>query len=417
MYLHANHLAIGVLAVLAWTRAAGAADQQFLAPAQTTWREATLTRRITENNQSHAGKEYCGDLARDMSYVNNTCMLPLPTGKDVIGINRKSAASMLGIPLHASLCNACVEVKFGKRTVRGKIVDECPECISNHLDLHCSLFWDLVEQSGASPTYDGGGRLKGAQWRVVACDVSGKRKYAFKSGCGTGAWCAIQVRNHPEIISKLDLQQFRSSEWREGVLDDNGFFEFDNLVHGARYNVRIDGQVLDSFDLPWGEVKNAPNEVEFEVAGDNAFEPTQRPESSPTQQESQKPQGASPTATCPDIPPTRDHSCAEQKSWNKCNEAWMKDFCKMTCGRCDQPQPIASPAGTTATQPAGNAAGASHAGPSGGASDGDDEFYEDEAKARHGVACSTGLNPSRPSLLALAALAMAFVARRTRKHS
>lgn len=49
-----------------------------------------------------------------------------------------------------------------------------------------------------------------------------------------------------------------------------------------------------------------------------------------------------PGNACEDIPTPDEYTCAEQKSWGKCDEPWMVDggYCAATCGRCD-----ASPGG------------------------------------------------------------------------
>eukprot|EP01097_Dermamoeba_algensis_P002012 TRINITY_DN1798_c0_g1_i2.p1 TRINITY_DN1798_c0_g1~~TRINITY_DN1798_c0_g1_i2.p1 ORF type:complete len:268 (-),score=23.20 TRINITY_DN1798_c0_g1_i2:115-918(-) len=40
-------------------------------------------------------------------------------------------------------------------------------------------------------------------------------------------------------------------------------------------------------------------------------------------------------SSCDDRPPDSNYSCAQQKSWGKCNESWMlsENFCCQTCGR------------------------------------------------------------------------------------
>ncbi len=278
------------------------------------WHGALLTRRITLNDQSHADRRYCGDKSKDMSWVNNTCMLPLPTGTDVVGINRAYAASILGLSPASSLCNTCVEVRLGQRTVRGRIVDECPECISNHLDLYCSMYWDLYDGTGGNCAFDGGGRLVGAQWRMVDCSTSGPIKYAFKSGSANWGWFAVQIRNYSTIVTHLELQPTQGGSWTSGYIDDNGFFEFGYLNAGGHYRVRINGTVVDTVTLPNSSVTNPQNQVTFTVAGDSS-------------------QGGS-SSECTDIPPDTLHTCQQQREWNKCVEPWMQGFCRATCGQC-----------------------------------------------------------------------------------
>jgi hypothetical protein len=47
-------------------------------------------------------------------------------------------------------------------------------------------------------------------------------------------------------------------------------------------------------------------------------------------------------SACDDTPPDGKFSCQQQKSWGKCNESWMKDFCKQSCNRCNVVGPLSS---------------------------------------------------------------------------
>jgi uncharacterized surface protein with fasciclin (FAS1) repeats len=40
-------------------------------------------------------------------------------------------------------------------------------------------------------------------------------------------------------------------------------------------------------------------------------------------------------ASCDDIAPDGQFSCAQQRDFGKCDESWMKPFCRKTCGRCN----------------------------------------------------------------------------------
>ncbi|KAL6778137.1 hypothetical protein ACKKBG_A17070 [Auxenochlorella protothecoides x Auxenochlorella symbiontica] len=65
--------------------------------------------------------------------------------------------------------------------------------------------------------------------------------------------------------------------------------------------------------------------------------------------------------TCTDTPPDKKYTCAQQKSFEKCDSKWMisNGFCNETCGRCTSPAPapkaeapVAKPAPSAKTQPA-----------------------------------------------------------------
>ncbi len=49
--------------------------------------------------------------------------------------------------------------------------------------------------------------------------------------------------------------------------------------------------------------------------------------------------GAGGTTTgepCTDIAPSSDYTCEQQAGWGKCSEAWMQDYCDLSCARCSE---------------------------------------------------------------------------------
>ena len=41
-------------------------------------------------------------------------------------------------------------------------------------------------------------------------------------------------------------------------------------------------------------------------------------------------------SACDDVPPDAKYTCKEQAGWKKCDEPWMKNKCKKSCGRCSK---------------------------------------------------------------------------------
>jgi MYXO-CTERM domain-containing protein len=241
-----------------------------MAPLYSEWHPATLTHRVTGNDQTYAARAYCPNQSYDMSLVNNSCLSPLPSGADVVGLNRATAATIMGVVDGPTLCNTCVEIRRGDVTVRGKIYDECPSCVENHLDLHCSLYWALYD---AQPPTLTDNRLSGAEWRLVDCNVTGPRRYAFKEGSAAASWLAIQVRNTPTIVATLELAASGSAHDVAGEVDSEGFFVFDHpgFTEGQTVSVRINGKVVGSLTLPSGEVTNPSGQVTFELPRTSAI--------------------------------------------------------------------------------------------------------------------------------------------------
>jgi expansin (peptidoglycan-binding protein) len=97
----------------------------------------------------------------------------------------------------SAACGSCLAVSgpTGQLTVR--IVDECPDCDSNHLDLSAEAFAKIADpKDGRVPI----------TYQLVACDVSGNLSYRFKEG-SSQYWTAIQVRNHRVPIAKVEYKK------------------------------------------------------------------------------------------------------------------------------------------------------------------------------------------------------------------
>jgi len=74
--------------------------------------------------------------------------------------------------------------------------------------------------------------------------------------------------------------------------------------------------------------------------GKPSSKPTAAPSSEPTAAPSSEPTAAPTTAvpSCSDVPPDGKHTCAQQKSWGKCDVKkyrWMAGKCCKTCFNCD----------------------------------------------------------------------------------
>lgn len=94
----------------------------------------------------------------------------------------------------AASCGSCLNVVGPKGTIKVRIVDRCPGCAGNHIDLSAQAFAKIAEpKAGRVPiTYE-----------VVACDAPSKMSYHFKDG-SSKYWTAIQVRDHRIPITKVE---------------------------------------------------------------------------------------------------------------------------------------------------------------------------------------------------------------------
>jgi expansin (peptidoglycan-binding protein) len=128
----------------------------------------------------------------------------------------------------SAACGECVQVTGPKGQVTVRIVDQCPECETGHLDLSQEAFAKIADVSAGNVPIT---------WQVVACNPSGPVQYFIKDG-SSQYWTAIQVRNSKYAISKL--------EWKSGAgayasvnRADYNYFVVDQGVGPGPYSVRI----------------------------------------------------------------------------------------------------------------------------------------------------------------------------------
>lgn len=136
---------------------------------------------------------------------------------------------------NSAVCGSCAEVEGPQGTVRVRIVDSCPECVSGHLD--------LSKQAFAKIAPIGDGRVT-TRWRYVTCKVQGPVRYRIKEG-SSEYWTAIQVRNHLLPIQKLEWQ--KGGSWVEAKRESYNYFVDTGMGPGP-VKIRItatDGQKLE----------------------------------------------------------------------------------------------------------------------------------------------------------------------------
>lgn len=94
----------------------------------------------------------------------------------------------------SAACGSCLTVVGPKGVIKVRVVDRCPGCAGNHIDLSAQAFAKIADPiAGRVPiTYE-----------VVPCDVPNKMSYRFKEG-SSKFWTAIQVRDHRLPITSLE---------------------------------------------------------------------------------------------------------------------------------------------------------------------------------------------------------------------
>ncbi|WP_199728782.1 expansin EXLX1 family cellulose-binding protein [Corallococcus sp. CA053C] len=136
----------------------------------------------------------------------------------------------------SAACGACVDIVGPKGTVRVRIVDSCPDCEKDHLDLSREAFAKVAEMKD--------GRVD-ITWTPVSCDVAGPVQYRFKEDSNPW-WTAIQVRNHRLPIQKLEWKR-GGGDWKALKRESYNYFVTGDGVGEGSFQVRVtasDGQQL-----------------------------------------------------------------------------------------------------------------------------------------------------------------------------
>jgi expansin len=95
-------------------------------------------------------------------------------------------------------CGGCLRVHGPNATITVRIVDSCPPCSKNKVNL------DLSESAFAKIGDPDEGRIP-IRYQLVSCVTSGNVRYHFKDG-SSKYWTAIQVRNHKVPIAKVEYR-------------------------------------------------------------------------------------------------------------------------------------------------------------------------------------------------------------------
>ncbi len=95
---------------------------------------------------------------------------------------------------NSAACGECVELTGPDGTIKIRIVDRCPECLSGDIDLSPEAFSLIAPLSR--------GRVP-ISWHLIPCDVTGPIQFRFKEGSSQW-WTAVQVRNHRHPIASLE---------------------------------------------------------------------------------------------------------------------------------------------------------------------------------------------------------------------
>ncbi|CAP98877.1 hypothetical protein E8E15_006532 [Penicillium rubens] len=132
----------------------------------------------------------------------------------------------------AANCGACVSVTGPKgNSIKAMIVDQCPECESNHLDLFQEAFAELSDISAG---------IIQTTWSYVPCDLDGPLKLKNKEGT-SAYWFSMQVVNANEAVTALEVSTDGGSSWQSTTRTYYNYFENTAGFGTSTVDVRITG--------------------------------------------------------------------------------------------------------------------------------------------------------------------------------
>ncbi|KAG2016750.1 hypothetical protein GB937_006230 [Aspergillus fischeri] len=134
---------------------------------------------------------------------------------------------------NAAECGACVSVKGPNgKTIKAMIVDQCPECEQDHLDLFQDAFTQLADVSkGIIPI----------TWSFVPCGITSPVVLKNKEGTSR-YWFSMQVMNANEPVAKLEVSTDGGKTWQGTTRTSYNFFEESSGFGQDTVDVRVTGQ-------------------------------------------------------------------------------------------------------------------------------------------------------------------------------
>lgn len=131
---------------------------------------------------------------------------------------------------NAGNCGACVQVKGPSgSTITAMIVDECPGCGSNHLDLFPDAFAVLADPSKGIIPVD---------WTIVDCPITSPIQLHNKSGV-SAYWFSMQVVNANEAVASLEVSIDNGKTWKTTTRQTYNFFEISSGTGTSSVTVKV----------------------------------------------------------------------------------------------------------------------------------------------------------------------------------
>ncbi|KAF2765800.1 barwin-like endoglucanase [Teratosphaeria nubilosa] len=149
----------------------------------------------------------------------------------------------------AGNCGGCVKVNYSSKSITAMIVDECPGCGENHLDLFQNAFTELADISKGIIKVD---------WEYVDCpNITGPLKIHTKTGVSKD-WFSAQVVNANRRTAKMEVSADGGSTWMATTRRDYNFFEIPSGTQSDSAWIRVSSNMGEAVT-----VKNVPMLPDF----------------------------------------------------------------------------------------------------------------------------------------------------------
>jgi len=129
---------------------------------------------------------------------------------------------------NSALCGAYVQVTGPNGTIIVRIVDQCPGCPINDIDLSQEAFAEIANLAD--------GRVP-ISWQLVSYPLPTPIVYHFKDGSNPW-WTAVQIRNHSNPVTKVEYQNGNGVFHEIPRLSYNYFVQSSGLGTGP-YTFRV----------------------------------------------------------------------------------------------------------------------------------------------------------------------------------
>jgi len=110
-----------------------------------------------------------------------------------------------------------------------QIVDQCPGCGTNHLDLFQNAFTELASASTG---------IIDVSWEYVPCPVQGNLQIHMKSGVSQ-YWFSAQVVNAHRRTAKMEVSVDSGKTWVTATRTAYNFFEISSGVGATSAWIRV----------------------------------------------------------------------------------------------------------------------------------------------------------------------------------